>query len=271
MPHQQVSGAALHVERTGAGAPLLLLHGFTGSTRTWDRFREAWPGVEMIAVDLIGHGQSDAPGNAARYRTAQASADLSALLDTLALPSAIVLGYSLGGRIALRWALAQPQRVRALILESASPGIADDADRAQRRSSDEALADRIERDGVERFVEYWESLPLWASQARLPQAERAALRAQRLQNRALGLANSLRGMGASVDAPVLADLDRLTAPVLLVAGALDSAYCAHAKAMAARLPNATVSVVPDAGHAVHLERPEEFASAVGAFLARLQA
>ena len=271
MPPQRVNDIALHIERTGTGEPLLLLHGFTGSARTWDRFRGAWPGMEMIALDLIGHGQSDAPKHAARYRMAQALADLSALLDALAMPSAVVLGYSLGGRVALRWALAQPQRVRALILESATPGIADKAERAQRRSNDNALADRIERDGVERFVDYWESMPLWASQARLPQAERSALRTQRLQNRALGLANSLRGMGAGVDAAVLADLDRLTMPALLVAGALDNAYCAHAKVMAARLPKATVSIVPDAGHAVHLERPQEFASALGAFLAGLQA
>ena len=116
------------------------------------------------------------------------------------------------------------------------------------------------------FVDYWQSLPLWASQRRLPPAARAALRAQRLRNDPAGLAVSLRAAGAGADPPVLDALGGLRCPALLVAGALDPVYCDHAAAMAERLPDGRVAVVPDAGHAVHLDQPGRFAALIAGFL-----
>ncbi|MBX6341499.1 MAG: 2-succinyl-6-hydroxy-2,4-cyclohexadiene-1-carboxylate synthase, partial [Thermomicrobiaceae bacterium] len=219
-----------------------------------------------VAVDLLGHGASDAPRDPARYRMERCVADLLALLDALDLPRAAVLGYSMGGRVALHLALAAPERVGALVLESASPGIPDAAERAARRVSDAALADLIEREGIAAFVDHWERLPLWASQASLPREVRARLRAQRLAHRPDGLAGSLRGLGAGEMAPVHDRLGALGMPALLVAGALDEKYRALAEWMAIAMPRARVAVVPGAGHAVHLERPEAFLRAVGAFL-----
>jgi 2-succinyl-5-enolpyruvyl-6-hydroxy-3-cyclohexene-1-carboxylate synthase/2-succinyl-6-hydroxy-2,4-cyclohexadiene-1-carboxylate synthase len=128
------------------------------------------------------------------------------------------------------------------------------------------LADAIERDGVASFVDRWERLPLWASQEALPASARARLRAQRLTNVATGLANSLRGAGAGVEPPVLDRLGMQRAPALLVAGALDARYVAHARAMAAAMHDARVEVVREAGHAVHLERPDELGAIVRRFL-----
>ena len=96
--------------------------------------------------------------------------DLTALLDRLGIARAPVVGYSMGGRVALHLALGAPERVAALVLESASPGIADAAQRAARVKSDEALADDIERLGIEAFVDRWEAQPLFASQSRLAAA-----------------------------------------------------------------------------------------------------
>lgn len=264
-----VNGVALNVVESGAGPPILLLHGFTGSRETWTPFRTAWAGYRLIAVDLLGHGGSDCPADPERYGMPNAVRDLLALLDALAVDQAVVLGYSLGGRIALRLALAAPARVRALILESASPGIADPAERAARRERDAAWADAIERDGLPAFVALWESLPLFAGQARLPDAIRARLRAQRLHHNAAGLANSLRGIGAGMDEPLFDRLPTLTMPVLLMAGHLDETYTAHAQRMTAMIPRAEAALVPDAGHTVHLEQPDCFSRIVGDFLRRI--
>ncbi|HEX6631876.1 MAG TPA: 2-succinyl-6-hydroxy-2,4-cyclohexadiene-1-carboxylate synthase [Gemmatimonadaceae bacterium] len=265
MLHVTPDGVRYHATRHGRGPAVLLLHGFTGSSATWAPLQEALADAcDMVAVDLLGHGESDAPADPARYAAGRCAADLAGLLDVLGIEAAAVVGYSMGGRMALRLALDQPRRVRALVLESASPGIADVAGRAARVAADAALADDIERDGVAAFVARWERLPLWASQAALPAGVREALRAQRLRNDARGLANSLRGAGAGAEPPALDMLGSLSMPTLLVAGALDARYVAHAHAMAERIPGARVAVVPDAGHAVHLERPAAFAALVRA-------
>lgn len=260
-------GLRLHVERAGNGPPVVMLHGFTGSTATWHGLRDALPErFTTILVDLPGHGGSGAPQDATRYALPRFADDLARVLDVLDVPRAAVLGYSLGGRAALRFALAHPARVTALLLESASPGIADEDERAARRAADAALADLLEREGVAAFVAKWERLPLWASQERLPDSARGALRAQRLRNDAGGLAGSLRGAGAGEDRTVTDLLPRLAMPALLVAGALDPKYVALGETMAAALPRARLAIVPDAGHAVHLERPDAFRALVAEFL-----
>lgn len=264
----EVNGLNLHVERNGQGAPLLLLHGFTGSTDTWAPFvpRFVRAGFSTIAVDSVGHGRSDAPAEPDRYRIERCVEDLSALLDHLGVGATAVLGYSMGGRVALQFAAAAPQRVSCLVLESASPGIADLAERGSRRQADEALADAIERDGVEAFVDRWERTPLLALADHVPPAQRARLRAQRLRHTATGLANSLRGMGAGRQEPLWDRLPRLGVPTLLVVGERDEKYRRLGAAMADALPDARLAVVPDAGHTVHVDQPERFAALALGFL-----
>lgn len=260
-------GLRLHVALGGSGPPLLLLHGFTGSTETWAPLRgPLGVAYATIVVDLPGHGRSTAPHEPARYGLERFADDLARVLDLLAVERAAVLGYSMGGRAALRLALRHPDRVAALVLESTSPGITDPVRRAERLASDADLADSIERDGIHTFAERWERLPLWETQRALPPATRALLRAQREANQPRGLANSLRGAGAGADPSVLGRLPALHVPALLIAGALDAPYVALGRLMADTLPSAQLSVVPDAGHAVHVEQPEEFASVTTAFL-----
>ena len=264
-----VNGVHLNVEVSGEGPPLLLLHGFSGSAATWTPHLKAWQGFTAIAVELLGHGASDCPADQRRYRMERCLEDLVALLDLLPASGGrrvAVLGYSMGGRVALRLALRAPERLWALALESASPGIEDASERAARARSDADLADDIERDGLEAFVERWQALPLFASQTRLPVAVRDELRRQRLQNDPQGLAGSLRGLGAGQQEPVIARMDEIRIPVLLLTGALDDKYCDLARRMATALPCARTEVVPDGGHAVHLERPQVFAGAVRGFL-----
>lgn len=264
---RMINSQRFQIEQAGSGPPLLLLHGFSGSSASW---AEHIPALarrhRVIAPDLLGHGGSAAPANPQRYRMEQCVADLLVLLDALDAPRADVLGYSMGGRVALSLAVAAPARIGRLVLESASPGLAERLDRAARGAADDALADSIERDGLATFVERWERLPLFASQARLPEERRAALRAQRLRSSPQGLANSLRGMGTGQMLPLWQALPGLELPTLLLAGALDTKYCGLARQMAALLPDARLVILPDTGHTIHLERPEEFQATVLDFL-----
>lgn len=268
-----LSGARYHVERVGQGTPLLMLHGFTGRGANWHTLAAQITqeyAVEALLPDLLGHGQTDSPADAARYSIEAQAADLVALLDALDVKRALLWGYSMGGRLALYTALHDPSRFSGLILESASPGLADADERAARVASDTALAARIRDAGIAAFVEGWEKLPLWASQARMPQAKRDALRAQRLENHPDGLANSLIGMGTGAQPALWDSLAGLALPVLLMAGALDTKFTAIANQMQAKIGHAHLEIAPYTGHAVHFESPAWAATAFGRWAASLK-
>ncbi len=267
----RVNGVRLGVEQRGearkSNPVLVMLHGFTGSAAGWGRQLDtlAVYGLRVIALDLLGHGQSDAPDDPQRYTIEHCQQDILAALQELGVSKgrAILLGYSMGGRIALYAAFSG--FFRALILESASPGLEDPVERERRRISDETLAASIEREGIQAFIGRWEKLTLFASQKTLPLECRETLRRQRLQNRATGLAQSLRGVGLGVQPSLYARLPTLQIPVLLIAGELDTKFTAIARHMAQALPQAQVRIISGAGHTVHLEQPEEFVSLVGDF------
>ncbi len=224
---------------------LVFVHGFTQTGRSWDYVaRHFADRYETLMVDAPGHGASSS-----------LRLDLPAAADWLAetVGPATYVGYSMGGRLALHLALAHPTLVERLVLVSSTAGIADEAARATRRLEDERRADEIERDGIEVFLGRWLAMPLFAG---LPRG--AAGLDERLVNTAAGLASSLRLTGTGAQASLWDRLGELTMPVLLVAGALDTKFGGIAEQMTAAIPNATLAIVAEAGHAVHVERPDEF-------------
>lgn len=259
-----VRGVAYHVcprGDSGVGAPdVVLLHGFAGSTRDWERTSDALgrAGLRAIAIDLPGHGATAAPPDAARYSMAETAHDLYEVLDGLRIRSAHWIGYSMGGRLALYLAAMRPDRVESLVLESASPGLEGAAARAARRASDEMLAAEIEVRGIEWFAEHWGSQPIFDSQRSLPADRQAALRERRLRNDPHGLAGSLRGLGQGAQPWMGERLASVRCPTLLIAGALDPKYVEIARSMEERMTHARSVVVPGAGHNVHLEQPEAY-------------
>ncbi|MDB5085508.1 MAG: esterase [Bacilli bacterium] len=258
-----LQGVQYQVEVDGQGSPLLVLHGFTGSSRSFASFVPKWSGQhQLIRLDLLGHGCTDAPSDPLRYSIKQAAADLIALLDELEIQQTDVLGYSMGGRLALTLALLYPGRVRRLLLESSSPGLKTAEERQDRIALDEALADRIERQGIEAFVKEWENLLLFATQKKLPADVQASVRQERLQQRPHGLAGSLRGMGTGAQPSWWQQLSEITVPVVLYAGALDEKFCLIAQEMREKLPDARVRIIPGAGHTVHLEQADIFGTMV---------
>jgi 2-succinyl-6-hydroxy-2,4-cyclohexadiene-1-carboxylate synthase len=261
-------GAHYAYDISGEGRPVLLLHGFTGSRVNWQDIIPLLADCRVLAVDLPGHGRTEVPRLPGRFALDRVAADLSALAQAVfggVQPH--VVGYSMGGRHALALALHAPSSIASLTLESASPGLKTEAERQQRRISDDALADAIRRNGMAWFAVYWEALPLFASQRGLPHEKRQWLREQRTAGDPAGLAHSLRDAGTGAQPSywdALGALARL--PIHLIAGALDEKYVAIQRQMAAALPQARMTIMPDAGHAVHLEQPEAYAAAVLAFL-----
>jgi 2-succinyl-6-hydroxy-2,4-cyclohexadiene-1-carboxylate synthase len=263
----QVNGVTYFVSVAGKGDPLLLLHGFTGSSAIWQAKTIFFSShFRTITIDLLGHGRTDSPAEPSRYHMDQAAADIAKILDELEARPVHLLGYSMGGRLALYLSIHYPHRFKSLILESASPGLASPADRADRRRQDNSLADQIEQAGIKQFVNYWESLPLWKTHKDMPIQARQSLRQQRLQNNPCGLANSLRGMGSGIQPALWKHLGALTLPVLILAGAKDQKFVGIGNEMAARLPSAHLKIIPESGHMIHGDNSAVFNEAVLAFL-----
>jgi 2-succinyl-6-hydroxy-2,4-cyclohexadiene-1-carboxylate synthase len=233
--------------------PVVLLHGFTQTRQSWRRTVAALGGrYRALAPDLPGHGQ-------ASERRPASFAACAAYVRALAGDRFTLVGYSMGGRIAVYTALTLPQQVERLVLVGASPGIADAAEREERRRADEALADRIEAIGIEAFATEWGGQELFAGQ---PERVAAAAHADRLRNTPHGLAAALRGLGTGAMPSLWERLGELAMPVTLIVGERDAKFRALAGRMAPGIRTCRVIVVDGAGHAVQLEQPDIVAAAI---------
>ncbi|WP_449443347.1 2-succinyl-6-hydroxy-2,4-cyclohexadiene-1-carboxylate synthase [Ureibacillus acetophenoni] len=260
-----VRGVNYHVQvwNENAKDSLVILHGFTGSVVTWEKVSSLLPTtMKIIAIDLLGHGKTDAPSNELRYSMEEQVEDLEDLFKQLDLHSFILVGYSMGGRVALSYISAYPERVKSLILESALPGLKTEEERANRRNSDEALANKIEQNGIVSFVNAWENISLFETQKKLSKDTQLAIRNERLAQREVGLANSLRGMGTGAQKSLWPLLNQITTPVYLITGELDEKFCLIAQEMMDELPNAKHMIIAEVGHAIHVENPTQFATII---------
>lgn len=238
----------------------VLLHGFTGAPASWDAVSARLPaGARVIAPALRGH--AGAPTEAASWDD-----EIERVLAIVRrAPGPVhLVGYSMGGRVALGMLAREPLVAARATLIGAGPGIADPIERAARAREDETRARALERDGVEAFVRAWEQEPIFASQRALPEEVRARHRAVRLSHSAVGLAANLRTLGQGVMPSLWGALDALSLPITLVTGSEDAKLRGVATRMSERLPRARLAVVRGAGHDVALERPRELAELLAA-------
>lgn len=241
-------------------ARLVLLHGFTQTTVSWRRPAESLRrlGHDPVALALPGHEFGRDLDESVAGDLWEAATPIGDQGGT-----GTWIGYSMGARLALHVALSVPESVQRLVLLGGTPGIVDPTERAHRRADDEALAARIEQVGTDQFLDDWLSGPLFADRP-VDEVERA----DRRRNSSAGLAASLRRWGTgTMDPPLWDRLADLTMPTLILAGGDDAKFTTIGRQMVEGIgPMATFGVVPNAGHAAHLEQPDAFASLVDAWL-----
>ena len=242
-------GVAIYYEVRGSGPAILLSHGFAATARMWD------PQVEMLARDftvirwdLRGHGRSDSPADPAAYSQARSLGDMTAILDTVGAPKAIVGGHSLGGFLSLAFNARYPDRVAALLLCGCGPGYRKDAPREAWNAVANGLADQIEREG-------------------LPWLAGRGIEGDATDHKSVaGLANAARGILTQKDGMVIDSLDAIAVPTFISVGSKDESYFGGTEYLKAKISTATRHVFDGAGHAANIEKAAAFNAALEDFL-----
>ncbi|KAA0966921.1 2-succinyl-6-hydroxy-2,4-cyclohexadiene-1-carboxylate synthase [Sporosarcina sp. ANT_H38] len=260
-----VRGIDMNVEINGGEnlPTIVFLHGFTGSTASWREVANLLKGkFRIVAVDLIGHGKSSIPENVDRYSMEEQVEDLEEMFAELSLDQFILVGYSMGGRVALAYTTHHSTRVSSLILESSSPGLKTKVEREERQVADRRLADRILTDGMPAFIDFWGNIPLFASQKTLSEEKQLTLRNERLSQSEVGLARSLRGIGTGSQSSYWECLGTIKLPVLLITGELDKKFVNISREMEKEFPYVRHETIENAGHAIHVEKLNTFATMI---------
>jgi len=267
MPTLSIDGTRLHYDRRGSGQRhIILLHAYPTCRLMWE------PQLELlardrtvIACDVRGFGLSDAPDDPAAYSPQRSVADVLAIVDHLGLERTDLLGLSMGGNIALNFALAHPARVSALIVSGTGAG-SDDA--AAFAGTTNAWADSAERGGMDAFAETIMANPIFGEYADRGAAEKGRLRALILANRIPGVAHTARQVLAKRPTinSLVPRMQAMPAPTLVVIGERDAACVPPARVMVDALPDARFASVPGTGHFNNLEEPAMVNAILGTFL-----
>lgn len=245
---------------------LILLHGFMGSGKGFEYLIEALCSFcNPITVDLLGHGQTGGAESPARFAVDQQVEDLNKLIPQLSDALPYLYGYSMGGRLALRFAIEHPVAIRGLILESTNYGLENEHDIRKRKQLDEKRARAIENN-FKSFLKEWQQLPLFRTENSLSEEKLHPYRAIQNQQKATQMAHSLRGFGTAEMHSVKNELAGLEIPVLLLAGEADLKYVKIARQMHQQLPTSDLSIIPKAGHRIHIEHPRNLVNSIKSFI-----
>lgn len=268
--YKMIAGTTYAYSFEGEGEdciPLVLLHGFTGTQHTWnDLIMRISHRYRIMTIDLPGHGKTVAKHKVTMDQFVQ---DLYELTRSVQFDTFHLLGYSLGGRTALSYAMHYPETIRSLILESASPGLQSEEERLKRMAADKKIAEMIIEKGIKSFVAYWENIPIFDTQKRLEQNVKNNIRNERMSQSAIGLAQSLLGMGTGAQTSWWESLSSIPFPLLLIVGALDEKFIDINKSIQNKVATATLHIVENAGHAVHIEQKDAFARIVYEYIDKI--
>lgn len=246
---------------------LFLLHGFTGSLEDWRSFEKFFPvNINLVGVDLIGHGFSDSPAQLNYYSTDSIIRQIKKVKEAVTGKNIYLLGYSMGGRAALNYALNFPYDLKGLILESATYGITNPAIRFERERTDKNLAEFILSNPIQNFVDDWMNREIFQTQKVLSELLLNELRKRKLDCNRIGLANSLLGFGTGIMEPVFDKLSEIRIPVQLICGELDNKFVDINRHMHNLLTRSKLSVIKNSGHNVHLEETKQYADVVYGFV-----
>lgn len=245
--------------------PLVLLHGFSQSSSTWEQVAQRLANDRfVVAPDFIGHGKSDKSRELESYEMGAVLNMITGLLRWLWADQIDLCGYSMGGRVALAFACTQPQRVSSLILESTGLGPKTEQQHQAMLRRDSEMIAKLSDGSIEEFMNEWEQQPVFESQHKLSAETKKALRRARCNNDPLALALTIRGMGQHTMPDLSRRIEKLPMPILYIAGILDRRYVKIAEAL--QYVEGISSVLLNTGHNTHLEAPDSFTKQVNAFL-----
>jgi 2-succinyl-6-hydroxy-2,4-cyclohexadiene-1-carboxylate synthase len=245
---------------------IVFLHGFTGTSNSFQSVFSQVEKVNLLAIDLLGHGHTASHVHPFRYELPQMVADLAELVKQLGIEQYFLYGYSMGARVALAWTVSFPQNVVGLVMESGSPGLEDPQERQQRCRRDQRLAIRLLQQPLSDFVDYWQDLPLFASQKLLPWKIQEQVRQTRLSQNPFGLAMSLCYSGTGKQPSYWQNLAEIRCPFLAITGEWDDKFRQIAQKMQSYQSGVVIATVPKTGHCVHLEQPYQIAKIVDDWL-----
>ena len=255
-----------HYDLTGnKNQPLiLLLHGFICDNQDFNSVISLLSqSYCCLAVDLPGHGKTRVSGDEICYNMSNTAQALIHLLNDLQIDKCLLLGYSMGGRLALYMTLHFPDRFEKVVLESASPGLKTAKDRSHRLQSDLHTAQKLENSNLKEFLLSWYDRPLFKSLTKSPNFDR--LLEARLANNPIELAKSLRNMGTGNQPSLWAQLAQNQIPLLLLVGEYDDKFITINTEIANLCPAASLKIVPKSGHNIHFENADKLVAVVRQF------
>lgn len=269
----QYENIKLNVEHLSEFNPskktILFLHGFTGSSGDWNEIAQKIDKrFNKTAIDIIGHGKSNSPTSLNYYQSDSMIHQIEQVINNLNLKEVILCGYSMGGRLALQFAVVNPDKVIGLILESSSAGMRNEKERNTRMKSDEETAAFIESNSIDDFLTMWMDQELFGTLRRFSNDRLKNIKEERAKNSKTGLANSLRGFGTGVMPYIGQELSKLKMPVLLITGGLDEKFTKINQNLKKSFPSAKHKIISTAGHNTHLEESKKFIESVNGFLSR---
>jgi 2-succinyl-6-hydroxy-2,4-cyclohexadiene-1-carboxylate synthase len=256
-----------HIETQGnrENPAILFLHGFMGDGKDWaDIIRRLKGHYYCITIDLPGHGKTKIGSGKKPYTMCETAKKVIYLLDEISIKQCVIVGYSMGGRLALYLVLRYPERFRQGVLESASPGLQEKAERLSRIGHDHRIASALETTPLDLFLDQWYAQPIFESLKQHPDFYN--LLEKRKKNAPDGLARSLRDMGAGIQPSLWMRLKRNRIPLLLLTGEKDPKFGSIAHRMERMCPYAKVHTMSGCGHNIHFEKPSAFCASLRAFI-----
>jgi 2-succinyl-6-hydroxy-2,4-cyclohexadiene-1-carboxylate synthase len=249
--------------------PIIFFHGFLGSGLDWKEIIEKLSqNFYCLALDLPGHGKTRVHGPISDYSMESFAVSITKFVKNKELHNAILLGYSMGGRIALFLSAMVKNLWSAAILESATPGLRQEKQRIERRTKDTKIANKLEKEKLEDFLNDWYQQPLFATIGQVKNFN--SILKQRQNNDPFELAKALRMMGVGVQPSLWNACKMVNIPILLLAGEFDRKFCNILRDMNTVNTEFGVKIVKNAGHNVHLEQPDAYYKEIYKFLISIE-
>ncbi|MCB0744355.1 MAG: 2-succinyl-6-hydroxy-2,4-cyclohexadiene-1-carboxylate synthase, partial [Ignavibacteriae bacterium] len=259
-------------ENISSKTPIVFLHGFTGNLNDWKfLINKLPPEFTLVIIDLIGHGKSSSPDSLKYYSSKSQIIFLNKIFEKLNLTNIILVGYSMGGRLTLDFTFAFPENVQAIVLESSSFGLTTKIEKEERIINDRKIAELISKSSIEDFITYWINIPLFNSLKSLSKKKYEKNIKEKIKsNNSIGLKNSLIGFSTGKMKNYFRLANKINQKALLITGELDNKFTNIAEKANNILPNTNFVKVKNAGHNVHLEKPQEFLKLLNTFLLKIR-